>query len=138
MGKSFLNFFTVFASARLAIYGLRLVFHFAYDLPVSVCFSPPPAYPLYLKLNFHLNTCPTFWSLAANTHSHTHPSEATNCAKLVFAPAQLMTKNLLVSACFSFFMRDCKSKQLEGQLGFMTRNWVGLLAIYVDCKRSRQ
>lgn len=99
----------------------------AYDLASFGLFSNK------LKLNFHLNTCPPLWSLTraniGSTHKHTHTLMS---EKLQTVPNSFLTRPTNDQKFISFgflcsLQRDCKSKQLEGQLVFYDGKKLGLL-----------
>lgn len=140
-GKSqWVNNFWTFCSSRLASTWLPAchlwaAFSFpfrigsrAYDLASFSLFSK-------LKLNFHLNTCPALWSLTraniGSTHTHKLMPGWLQTVPNSFLARPTNDQKFISFGFLCSLQRDCKSKQLEGQLGFMTaRNWV--------CRRARE
>lgn len=121
-GKSqWVNNFWTFCSSRLASTWLpachlwaafSFPFHIgsrAYDLASFSLFSK-------LKLNFHLNTCPALWSLTraniGSTHTHSCLADYKLC-QTRFWPAQLMTKNLLVSVFYALYSEIVNRSSLK-------------------------
>lgn len=113
------NFWTFYSAWLDSTCHLWAAFSFPFRIrstSFSLFFPPPlPALPEAELSLEHL------FGVLEPIHTHTPVGDYKLC-QTRFWPAQLMTKTLLVSIFFLFMLlqRDCKSKRLEGQLGFMT------------------